>query len=728
MFQIPYVLTATDSLSISTPFDIPGGATSQIQSYDGKVSVVTVGAAESLPNYTVSSWSELMLTLSWGNSMWSPIARGSPYVTMEYNGATPSINSPQSLVAAHSITVDGKPTPCDGAHHISGKVLEFSFIESDSSWALYSPSTVSWNCSATPFSLVASAPLSGAIRLAEANNCTSGAGAHHCSDAPKGRNTSEYTALLSAHAGNYPTSGRVQTSVSSGTVQLNFSWNSSQLWPTTTAEPLQQQSNDLLMLSLLHHRKHFTASTAAKGLPALMVQWSIRGIAAPVVADSWSMQYADPQIGFSAPRDIDPSMKDAIKAALLTSGNYNGSSADVDYDLPFNYQIGAGDTYFSGKMLARMAQLALIADLVGETSAAKTLVARLADRVTVWLSDKSKNRFLYDQLWGGIVACGCNYDNCKGKCEPKCDNDPTGPSCPALSDAGQNFGNGYYNDHHFHYGYIVYAAAVVAKFDAAWAAKHYEQVLVLIRDYGNPSANDQYFPVARCKDFFMSFSWASGITTAGDQPYQNGRNQESTSEAVNAYYAMQLFGSAVHGHANNSSLETIPAEWRDTDARQAVTDSAQAVHEFGRVLLAMEVDGADTYWHQIPGDQAVYKTYNKSVVGIVWTHLVQFGTWFGAAPYEVHGIQQLPYTPASESLLPKPWVELEFPEFAAGCGSDCGTAGWSWLVCLEQAILDTDKAVECIHSLPTDAFTNDSPGSNGQSLTAALYWISTRAK
>ena len=38
VFQIPYVLTATDSLSISTPFDIPGGATSQIQSYDGKVS------------------------------------------------------------------------------------------------------------------------------------------------------------------------------------------------------------------------------------------------------------------------------------------------------------------------------------------------------------------------------------------------------------------------------------------------------------------------------------------------------------------------------------------------------------------------------------------------------------------------------------------------------------------------------------------------------------------
>lgn len=42
---------------------------------------------------------------------------------------------------------------------------------------------------------------------------------------------------------------------------------------------------------------------------------------------------------------------------------------------------------------------------------------------------------------------------------------------------------------------------------------------------------DPYFPVARCKDFFMSYSWASGIPTVGGQPYMNGRNQESTSEA-----------------------------------------------------------------------------------------------------------------------------------------------------------------------------------------------------
>jgi len=29
-----------------------------------------------------------------------------------------------------------------------------------------------------------------------------------------------------------------------------------------------------------------------------------------------------------------------------------------------------------------------------------------------------------------------------------------------LSLSGYNFGNGFYNDHHFHYGYFVYSAAV----------------------------------------------------------------------------------------------------------------------------------------------------------------------------------------------------------------------------------------------------------------------------
>ena len=43
----------------------------------------------------------------------------------------------------------------------------------------------------------------------------------------------------------------------------------------------------------------------------------------------------------------------------------------------------------------------------------------------------------------------------------------------------------------------------------------------------------------------MFVSWASGIALAGGAPYRNGRNQESSSEAINAYYGVALLGLAL---------------------------------------------------------------------------------------------------------------------------------------------------------------------------------------
>lgn len=48
--------------------------------------------------------------------------------------------------------------------------------------------------------------------------------------------------------------------------------------------------------------------------------------------------------------------------------------------------------------------------------------------------------------------------------------------------------------------------------------------------------------VAARQDWYLGSSWALGIPTLGGVPYMNGRNQESSSEAVNAYYAVALYG------------------------------------------------------------------------------------------------------------------------------------------------------------------------------------------
>ena len=161
--------------------------------------------------------------------------------------------------------------------------------------------------------------------------------------------------------------------------------------------------------------------------------------------------------------------------------------------------------------------------------------------------------------------------------------------------SGQNFGAGFYNDHHFHYGYHIYAAAVLAKLSPAWTREYHDRVMVLIRDIANPSGEDPFFTTFRHKDWYLGSSWASGIVTiqgkegasrqadcltrpcvmpltgclvittchitshhttshhitiiisshlcyvVGD-PYPNGRNQESSAEAIAAYEAVALYG------------------------------------------------------------------------------------------------------------------------------------------------------------------------------------------
>ena len=57
------------------------------------------------------------------------------------------------------------------------------------------------------------------------------------------------------------------------------------------------------------------------------------------------------------------------------------------------------------------------------------------------------------------MACGCYFDPKTAKC-----GNQVGPTCPGLNEFGSNFGHGFFQDHHFHFGYHIYAAAVVAHF------------------------------------------------------------------------------------------------------------------------------------------------------------------------------------------------------------------------------------------------------------------------
>ena len=163
------------------------------------------------------------------------------------------------------------------------------------------------------------------------------------------------------------------------------------------------------------------------------------------------------RIGFNATNPVKKELLPDLRKALKT---------DIHFTIPENYMQGAGDTYFSGKILAKLARILLIAEETGvdnnggdnkvTTEEFNEALDRLRRGTTIWLSGKAQSRLLYDASWGGIVMCGCDFDDETQGCRNKF------PYCPALTDAGSNFGAGFYNDHHFHFGYHIFAAAVVA--------------------------------------------------------------------------------------------------------------------------------------------------------------------------------------------------------------------------------------------------------------------------
>jgi endo-1,3(4)-beta-glucanase len=136
--------------------------------------------------------------------------------------------------------------------------------------------------------------------------------------------------------------------------------------------------------------------------------------------------------------------------------------------------------------------------------------------------------------------------------------------------------------------------------------------------------------MTRTKDWFNGFSWAAGLVDFGDN-----RNQESTSEAMNGYYAIYLLGDA----------------WKNDELR-----------DFGRLLMATELRSVKKYWH-MKADSDVYPEVmkNQKMIGILWDTKIDYGTWFGKNPCFIHGIQMLPFTPITEDYLPRDFIAEEYP-------------------------------------------------------------------
>ena len=605
------------------------------------------------------------------------------------------------------------------------------------------------------------------VRMAVADECTTGESTmkEHCDKRPgyETLSTENRLELLRKGKDRYPKNPLLQvdfpkeeTTADERISNVVFDWDftssvtdPTQLRGITQYDRNVYDDNACFMFALPHHIE------ALSEKDSLICLHTFHGKTCLVDGDKWELpvQHGDPQ-SFLADR---PPLTEAIPDIADALSN------DVEYKMSSNMLRGAADTYFPAKILARVGRVIEIANELkslsdgvavdysdaneAEVSSAalaaaashlpsdnqlESLLDDLQESVEIWLKPFPKGaeaEFLYDQSWGGFVNCGCAYTFEEGKADQgTCTN--AFPSCPALADVNVNFGNGFYNDHHFHYGYHITAASVVAKNRPEWGKRMYERVLMYIRDIANPSIQDKHFPLYRQKDFYLGNSWAAGLMSMELSPH--GREQESSSEAIAAYEGIALFGAAMMD------------AFKDDEENLA---SARLVRNVGELLTSMEVSASDRFWHvwgvqeDIVADNSSASThtnsypaqYDKRVVGMMHETMASFQTWF--SPYDVvsYGIQLIPFTAVAQRRDDLEWAKELYPEYAQSCevadidSGFCEKNGWSIAqACLLAETGEIELALSMAKEIPKTVYSSE--GAAGHSYTNTLWFISTRKR
>lgn len=219
------------------------------------------------------------------------------------------------------------------------------------------------------------------------------------------------------------------------------------------------------------------------------------------------------------------------------------------------------------------------------------------------------------------------------------------------------FGNEKLNDHHFHNGYFIRTAAVLSQYDPALLEQIKDDIDELVADIVSTDRRSDTYPYLRNYNVYESHSYADGFAHFAD-----GSNQESSSEAVNAWYAVYLWSEVT----KNPQLKT-----------------------YASALYANEIQGAQYYWFDKTG---IYtEPYKHRIASIVWGGKVDFATWFSDSTNMKYGIQLLPYTPASGYLADMGRFDDYAEDFTASKGDI--TKEWGDLFVMWESMYHPEEAL-----------------------------------
>ncbi|WP_347992970.1 glycosyl hydrolase [uncultured Eubacterium sp.] len=352
---------------------------------------------------------------------------------------------------------------------------------------------------------------------------------------------------------------------------------------------------------------------------------TIRGTMKTVVGTNYSttMQYNG--ILSSLPVTKDEETVGKIKDQLGYLYSYRKSKDNPKWICFLEGQYGGYDTYWVGKNLNTLSDAIWLADQFKDNDM-KTMTNDMVEGVENYLKfwfdpyrayidgQHVDDYFYYDKEYGTLIGYPTSYDSDKQV-----------------------------NDHHFHYGYWIKAAAAVAMKDPQWAKEWGGMVYEMIGDIANANRDgssynrnsETKYPFLRNFDIYEGHSWASGVANYefdenGEMVdkkggLSGGNNQESSSESVNAWSSLILWGEAV---------------------------GDERIRDLGIYMYTTEIAAIEDYYYDVH-DEIFTKEYKDSNNYNIQTVTRLFGgrydhtAWWTENPIEVTTITMLPISGAT---------------------------------------------------------------------------------
>jgi endo-1,3(4)-beta-glucanase len=355
----PYGIKTVDA-GVQVSYGASRRAVSQIAITDPFVADLQIGSSQAFLGRAVEAYDNTSVTVCYRTAVngkfRTHLVKGSPFITVAYENATPVISSALMKI----ISVDARVVR--GSAGVQYIVTLGNFQK----WLVYcsEPVALVWKEN----TLYSPNPIKGFIRVAIL---------------PVQNAEAAFTMLL----------GYVQKYATGAVMTLGY--------PTGTIATVNWQytvvgNGPLLMLALPHHAPImvFPIDCDENRLvqAAFTPVWSIKGKLKAVVGERWTLQYNMVQVGwnYALTDKLSTYQMDEIAKQLLV---------DVKSVIP-----SAVDPYRFGKEVGRMARLAQIADNLGIADARQQALLALETALSPWLQGTNPDALLYDKTYGGVVT------------------------------------------------------------------------------------------------------------------------------------------------------------------------------------------------------------------------------------------------------------------------------------------------------------------------------------